>query len=128
MARGSILTLLYRVTGTLFWMLTSVITARALTESDLGSYAASIVIIQAIGTVAASFASASGYFVSKEGRAPAEVASTDLILSALVGGALLLICLAGALAYQGDERAVIVLVGLALPPIIARTALGGVAL
>ena len=128
MLRGSVVTLLYRITGTGFGLLATVITARALTKSDLGTYVALIVVVQAIGTVAASFASASGYFVSKQGRPEAEVAANGLVLSMLVGLSLLVFCLAAAALYHGDARGAVVLVGLALPPIIARTALGGVSL
>jgi O-antigen/teichoic acid export membrane protein len=126
--RGSIITLLYRLTGTTFWMLTSVITARALNVADLGIYVSTIVLVQAIGTVAASFASATGYFVSKGGRPEGEVASNGLLLSLMTGGAL---CLAGVLAawlYHGDGRGILLLAGIALLPIIARNGLGGVAL
>jgi len=109
-------------------MLTSVITGRALNLADLGVYVSTVIVIQAIGTVAASFASATGYFVSKGGRAEAEVAANSLILSFVVGGVLLVGSVGTLLAYHGDGRGVVLLAGIALPPLIARYALGGVAL
>ena len=126
--RGSIVTLLYRVTGTIFGMLVSVITARALNVSDLGVYYSTIVVVQAMGAVAASFASSTGFFVSKRGRPAGEVASNSLILSLMLGGTLFLVSLVIVFFYRGDQQAAILLAGFALLPIIARTALGGVSL
>ncbi len=128
MLRGSIVTLLYRVTGTIFGMFVSVITARALNVSDLGVYYSTIVVVQAMGAVAASFASSTGFFVSKRGRPAGEVASNSLILSLMLGGTLLVIALVLAFFYRGEQHSAILLAGFALLPIIARTALGGVSL
>lgn len=125
-ARGSLLALVYRATGMVFWLLLSVIVARALSLHELGIYVSTVVLIQSVGAVVASFASASGYFVTRKQRPPAEVASNGLLLAVGVASVLFLGCLAGWLLYDGDRRNLVMLAGLAGFPIIARHGLGGV--
>ncbi len=126
LARGSLLALLYRVTGMVFWVALGVITARTLSISDLGVYVFTIVLIQSVGAVVASFASASGYFVTNKHRPPSEVASNALLLALVVGGVVFSVCLVIWLAYRGENRTLFLLSGLALLPIVGRHALGGV--
>lgn len=124
--RGSVLTLLYRVGGTGFALLTSIVAARALNVSDLGTYVTITVSVQAIGSVAASVGSATGFFVSRGERPAAEVAANGLVLSCILGLVLFVVPL-GALPFiDGNRQVIVVLAALALFPIIARNALGGV--
>ena len=126
LARGSLLALLYRVAGMVFWVLIGVITARTLSTSDLGVYVSTVVVIQSVGAIVASFAAASGYFVTKRARPAAEVASNALALAVIVGGAAFALGLAGWLVYHGDHRTLVLLSGFSLFPIVGRHALGGV--
>lgn len=142
-ALSTVLVFLYRVLGMVFLVLVSVITARVLTIEDRGVFQAAIVTISAIGSLVASFAAATGYYVSNQRRDPAEVAANATVLSTVLGGTAFLGCLAAwALldpALLGDtgvsllerasrERHIILLIGISLFPMVARHALGGVAL
>ncbi|MBI5949005.1 MAG: polysaccharide biosynthesis C-terminal domain-containing protein [Chloroflexi bacterium] len=126
LARGSLLALVYRATGMAFWVALGIITARALSLSDLGVYVSTVVVIQSVGAVVASFASASGYFVTRRHRPPGEVASNALLLALLMGGGVFVLGLMGWVVYQGEYRSLLLLSGLALLPIVGRHALGGV--
>ena len=126
LARGSLFAGIYRVSGMFFWMLLGILTARYLTVDDRGVYVTSVAIVGAVASVAASFASASGYFVTKGGRPAAEVAANGMVLALVSGGALLGICLVLWAVWPWADGHVPLLVGLALFPIIARNALGGV--
>jgi O-antigen/teichoic acid export membrane protein len=125
-AAGSFFALFYRVLGMFFWMLLGVITARALSVEDRGAYVATVVVVQSVASVAASFGSASGYFVSNKRRDAAEVAANGALLSAILGGLLLVVCLAAVPFLEGQNERIAVLMGLAMFPIVARSALGGV--
>lgn len=143
-ALGTVLVFLYRVLGMFFLVLVSVITARALSVEDRGVFQATIVTISAIGSLVASFAAATGYYVSHQRREPAEVAANATILSAALGLAVLILCgSAWAVLKPGllpgiedvslldrasRERHIILLIGISLFPMVARHALGGVAL
>ncbi|MGI8927363.1 MAG: polysaccharide biosynthesis C-terminal domain-containing protein [Tepidiformaceae bacterium] len=126
LARGSLLALVYRLSGMCFWVLIGIVTARTLSVSELGVYVSTVILVQAVGSIAASFASASGFFVTNRHRPPAEVSGNGMVLAVLAGGFLFVACLAGWLLYHGDHREVALLAGIALFPIIARHALGGV--
>ncbi len=107
-------------------MLIGVITARALSVGDLGIYVSAVVVTQSVGSVAASFASASGYFVSKQHRPAAEVAANGALLSAVAGLGLLAVALLAWTVYGEGAARWLPFIGVALFPIIARNALGGV--
>jgi O-antigen/teichoic acid export membrane protein len=125
-ATGSLLSLIYRVVGIASLAALTILTARVLPASDFGVYSSAIVAIGAVGTIAASFSGSAGYYVSNQARPAAEVASNTALLSLGIGGALLIIALAVALFTTGDTRTAALLGGFAIPPIVARTALGGV--
>lgn len=143
-AIGTVLAFLYRFLGMIFLALVSVITARELSVEDRGVFVAAVVIISAIGSLVASFSSATGYFVSNKNRPPGEVAFNATILSLLMGLVVFAVCFAlwvllrpGLLPFADDirfferasnERQIILLIGFSLFPMVARHALGGVSL
>src|SRR5665647_1956154 len=94
LARTSLWALLYRMAGMACWMVVGVITARALTLDDRGSYSTAVAAIASLGGIGASFAASSGYFVSNQKHPAAEVASNTLILSLGLSAALLVLSLA----------------------------------
>jgi len=125
-AAGSFLSLVYRVVGIGALAVLTIVTARALSLEDLGVLTTSLVAISAVASIAASFAGSAGYFVSNQKRPAPEVAASATIVSFAAG----LLILIGALVtwafYHGEHRDVLPLVGVAVFPIIARTAIGGV--
>jgi O-antigen/teichoic acid export membrane protein len=84
-AFGTLQALVFRVLGTFFLMLVGVVTARALSVEDLGIFVTTTVVIAIAGSLAASFSSAAGYFVSNRGVPAALVASNSLVLSLAIG-------------------------------------------
>ena len=125
-ATGSLLSLVYRVAGIASLAALTIITARALPVDELGIYTSAIVAIGAIGTVAASFSGSAGYFVSKRGREAAEVASSVTLLGLALSAILAAAAVAVAVVGGGDTATAAIVAGLAIPPIIVRTSLGGV--
>ncbi len=125
-ATGSLVSLAYRIAGIVSLAALTIITARALPVDELGIYTSSIVAIGAIGTIAGSFSGSAGYFVSNRGRAAPEVASNVTLLGLAMGGLILAAALVVAVLANGDVRTAAVIAGLAMPPLIVRTALGGV--
>ena len=125
-AIGSFVSLVYRVGGIASLAALTILTARVLSEAEFGIYSSAIVAIGAAGTVAASFSGSAGYYVSNRQRAPAEVASNAALLSVGIGLAFVLGAVAVALVTTGDVREGAILAALAVPPIVVRTALGGV--
>ena len=123
LVRGSAQTLVYRVSGTLLWMTASILVARALPVHDLGVYIATIVIAQAAGSIAASFASATGYFVSRQGRPASELMVHGLLISVAAGLPMLFISIG---AWAVDGRILVLLIGVSFLPIIARSSIGGI--
>jgi O-antigen/teichoic acid export membrane protein len=125
-ATGTLVMLFYRLSGSFCWALAGIITARALSVEERGAYVAAVVIVAAVGHVAGRFTSSSGYFITNRKQPPEEVAANELVL-ALAGG---LVLLAGALAVaataSGDDRLLIVLVGLGLAPAMTKSVMGGV--
>jgi O-antigen/teichoic acid export membrane protein len=125
-AAGSFLSLVYRVVGIGALAVLTVVIARALPLDDLGVLTTSLVAISAVASIAGSFAGSAGYFVSNQKRPAPEVAANATLVSLGAG----LIIMVGALAawglYEGEHRQILPLVGIAVFPIIARTALGGV--
>lgn len=125
-ALGSLLSLVYRVLGIASMALLTVIAARALPVDEFGRFSALIVGVGAAGSVAASYASSAGYFVSNRGRPAAEVASNTMLMSVVGGLVIGAIALGTLVFYDGEHRTLILLLGLAMLPVIARSALGGV--
>jgi O-antigen/teichoic acid export membrane protein len=126
LARTSVAALLYRLIGMSFWLLVGIVTARALTLSDRGTYTSAVIVIGSVGTIGSSFAAASGYFVSNRRRAAAEVLCNEVVLSLGIGVAALATSVAIAAFFHGESRAVVMLVGVALLVEVARNAIGGV--
>ena len=126
LARTSLWALLYRMAGMACWMVVGVITARALTLDDRGSYSTAVAAIASLGGVGASFAASSGYFVSNQRRPAAEVASNTLILSFGLSAVLLALSLVIAAVTHGETRFLAILAGLAMLPEIARNGIAGV--
>lgn len=128
LARSSLMVLIYRASGIVFWVIAGVITARALSVADRGVYSSAVVIIAATGGVGANFAASAGYFISNQKRPVGEVLINGLLLSFALG----LLLLAGALvvagALEGDTRTIAMIVGVGLVPEVARNAIGGVVL
>ena len=126
LARTSVAALLYRLIGMSFWLLVGIVTARALSLSDRGTYTSAVIVIGSVGTIGSSFAAASGYFVSNRRRAAAEVLCNEVVLSLGIGVAALVGSLAVAAFLHGESRAIVMLVGVALLVEVARNAIGGV--
>ncbi len=125
-ALGTLQALAFRVLGTFFLMLVGVITARSLSVDDRGAFVNTTVVIAIAGSLAASFASAAGFFVSNKGIAAGKVASNSVIFSLAAGLAFLV---AGVLLDQllgGEKGRLALLVGASLFPLMARYAIGGV--
>jgi O-antigen/teichoic acid export membrane protein len=124
-ALGAARTLLYRVGGIVIWALIGVITARALSVEDRGTYASMVVLMFIVAAVSPGIAEAAGYFVSKRGYRPGEVMVAALLLAAGVS-----VVQFGALAAWGfvrwDDRTLIPIIGLGIFPQIARLALTSV--
>ncbi|HJP40150.1 MAG TPA: polysaccharide biosynthesis C-terminal domain-containing protein [Dehalococcoidia bacterium] len=104
-------------------MTASILVARALPVHDLGVYIATIVIAQAAGSIAASFASATGYFVSRQGRPASELMVHGLLISVAAGLPMLFISIG---AWAVDGRILVLLIGVSFLPIIARSSIGGI--
>ncbi|MBI2764447.1 MAG: oligosaccharide flippase family protein [Chloroflexi bacterium] len=125
-ALASIRAMAYRLSGMFAWALIGVLTARLLSVEDRGLYASTVAAIALAGVVGSSFVGACGYYVARHGHDPAEVAGAGGFAS-LASGAIILLISAGAFAfYDGGDRWVILLVGFAVFPTIARNALGAV--
>lgn len=126
LAFASIRAMAYRLSGMAAWAVIGVITARALSVSDRGMYAATVTAITAIGGVGSNFVSSCGYYVARRGRPPAEVAAAGSLIAVALG-VLALAMAVGAAAFLGeDNRTMILLGGLAILPSVGRTALGAV--
>jgi len=125
-AAGSFLSLVYRVGGIVSLAALTILTARVLSEAEFGIYASAIVAIGAAGTIAASFSGSAGYYVSNKQRPAAEVASNAALLSLGIGAAFVLVAAAVAVGASGNTREAALLAALAIPPIVVRTAIGGV--
>lgn len=125
-AAGSMLSLAYRVLGIASFTVMTMVMTRVMTKGDFGTFTALIVVAGAAGSIAGSYASSAGYFVSNRKRDAADVANNTLLMS-LVGG-VFFAAVAGVvlLFYDGEHRDVVFLLGAALFPTIARAALGGV--
>ena len=126
LARTSVAALVYRLIGMSFWLVAGVVTARALTLSDRGTYTSAVIVIGSVGAIGASFAAASGYFVSNKRRAAAEVMCNEVVLSLGMGLAMLVASIAIASFLHGESRSIVLLVGVALLVEVARNAIGGV--
>jgi O-antigen/teichoic acid export membrane protein len=126
LARTSVWALLYRNGALSFWVVIGVITARALSVDDRGSYSTSVTVIAGLGGIGASFAASSGYFVSNQKRAAAEVASNTMMLSAVVSVGLLVVSIVVASVLHGEARFLAMLVGLAMFPGVARSGIAGI--
>jgi len=127
-AAGSLLALANRVFGTAFLVIVGVITSRALSVEDRGIFIEATVFVGIVGSLAASFSAAAGYFVSNRGMAPAHVAANSLVLST-VAGVLGMVAFVGfALLSDGRTATIALLAGLSLFPMIAKNALSGVLL
>ncbi len=126
LARSSLLALIYRASGIIFWIVAGIITARALSVADRGVYSSAVVIIAATGGVGANFAASAGYFISNQKRPVGEVLINGLVLSFAIGVALLAGSLAVAALLGGDMRAIAIIVGIGLVPEVARNAIAGV--
>jgi len=125
-AFGTLQALAFRVLGTFFLMLVGVVTARALSVQDLGVFVTTTVVIAIAGSLAASFSSAAGYFVSNRGIPAAQVASNSLVLSLAIGLVALIAGFGLFLAIDGENGRLSLLVGITLFPLIARHAISGV--
>lgn len=125
-AFGTLQALAFRVLGTFFLMLVGVVTARALSVEDLGIFVTTTVIIAIAGSLAASFSSAAGYFVSNRGVPAALVASNSLVLSLAIGLVALLAGVALYFVIGGENGRLSLLIGVTLFPLIARYAISGV--
>ena len=125
-ARSSLLALIYRLGGMVFWLVAGVITARAMSVADRGVYSSAVVVIAATGGVGANFAASAGYFISNQKRPVAEVLLNGLILSVALGIFLLGGALVFALFAEGDTRTIAIVVGIGLLPEVARNAIAGI--
>ena len=124
-AAGSLVALLFRISGMFLWAVIGVLTARTLEVDDRGVYASAVVVASVVGGVA-SLGAASGYFVANRRLSPAEVASNGLFVSV----PLAIVLAAGVALYSPNvsqaDRDVIVLAALATAPILVRGTMGGV--
>jgi O-antigen/teichoic acid export membrane protein len=125
-ALGSLRSLIYRLMGMFFWALIGVITARALSVEGRGTYVSVVAIIGTVAGFTPSFTSAAAYYVSNKKRSEAEVASNGALLVLAAGVIQLAACVAGWAFYQGEGRALFLVVGVALFPGMARGAISGV--
>ncbi|MGH2634347.1 MAG: oligosaccharide flippase family protein [Tepidiformaceae bacterium] len=126
LARTSVAAFAYRLIGMSFWLVVGIVTARALTLSDRGTYTSAVIVIGSVGAIGSSFAAASGYFVSNKRHAAAEVMCNEVVLSLGMGLAMLIGSCIVAVFLQGESRAIVLLVGAALLVEVARNAIGGV--
>lgn len=124
-AAGSLVALLFRLSGMFLWGIIGVLTARLLTVEERGVYASAIILSSAIGGIS-SFASATGYFVANRKRLPAEVAANAALMAGPLG--VLLVTLGGivGLALGGGDGAVVILAAASMAPVVLRNTLIGV--
>lgn len=125
-AFGTLQALAFRILGTAFLALIAVITSRALSEEDRGVFFTTTVIIGIAGSLAASFSSAAGFFVTNRKIPAGHVAANSVLLSLAIGLLFLLGGIAWDAAFAGQTGTVGLLVGATLFPLIARYAIGGV--
>ncbi len=123
-ALGALRTLLYRVGGIVIWAVIGVITARALSVEDRGTYASMIALLFIVAALSPGIGDAAGYFVSRRGYRPGEILVAILLLSVVVS----VVQFAGLAAWgaaRWEDRTLIPLVGLGLFPQLARLSLSG---
>lgn len=125
-AAGSLAALAYRVLGIAALFALTVVLTRVMTEEDFGRYSIATVIVGAAGSIAASFATSAGYFVSNRGRDAGEMASNTMVLSVALGLLFAAVGAAALLFYDGRYETEVLLVAAAMFPIIGRAAIGGV--
>lgn len=115
-----------RVAAVLFLAAVSAVAARSLPVDEFGVFRTAATAVGVVASVGGSFAASLGYFVANQRRSEAEVASNGMLL---VAGAGLVALVAGLAvwAWSGWERSGLALmVGVAVFPIVARSAIGGV--
>ena len=115
---------MFRFTDIVLWGLIGILTARTLSVEERGVYSTAIILTSAVGGIS-SLASATGYFVSNQKRAPAEVGGNAY---AVVLPIALVIILSGfavaALDRSTDGRVVALAILSMAPGIIRGTSLG----
>lgn len=124
-AAGSLVALLFRLSGMLLWAVIGVMTARLLSVEERGVYASAIVLSSAIGGIS-SFAAATGFFVANRKRHPPEVASNAVLMALPVAATLVSIGLLAGLATGGSDGRVIALGALSMAPVVLRSTMTGV--
>lgn len=124
-AAGSLLALIFRVFTMALWAAIGVLTARTLSVDERGVYAQVIVVTSAVGGIS-SFSAATGYFVSRGGRASPEVAASGAFLGCLLGAFLLTASFVAYVVIGGSTGTLVLLGGLAILPAILRQTLQGV--
>lgn len=124
-AAGSLLALTFRVFTMALWAAIGVLTARTLSVDERGVYAQVIVVTSAVGGIS-SFSAATGYFVSRGGRASPEVAASGAFLGCLLGSLLLVGAIVAYVVIGGSTGTLVLLGGLAILPAILRQTLQGV--
>ncbi len=125
-AKGSLAAFAARVAAVLFLAAVSAAAARALPVDQFGVFRTAATAIGAAASIGGSFAASLGYFVANQRRPEGEVASNGMVLA---GGIGLLALVAGAAVWAWTpwgHRDLALLVGLAVFPIVGRSALGGV--
>ncbi|HEX6032042.1 MAG TPA: polysaccharide biosynthesis C-terminal domain-containing protein [Tepidiformaceae bacterium] len=124
-AIGTLKAFVYRVSGIVVWALLGIITARALSVEDRGTYASMVVLMFIVSALAPSIPASAGYFVSKKGRPAPEVMSASLLMA---GGISIVQCLIlGAWGFlRWDDKTLVPIIGLGVFPQVARLALSSV--
>jgi O-antigen/teichoic acid export membrane protein len=125
-ALGTLVMLLFRISGGFCWALAGVVTARTLSVGDRGTYVAAVLAIGALGHLAARLTAASGYLVANQKRPVPEVSANGIVMATVGGILMLLISLVVAVVVGGDDRVLIVLIGVGLAPSMLKGVLGGV--
>jgi O-antigen/teichoic acid export membrane protein len=123
-ALGALRTLLWRVGGIVIWALIGVISARALSVEDRGTYASMIALLFIVAALSPGIGDAAGYFVTKRGHRPGEILAAILLLSVVVS-IVQFAALAAWGAVRWEDRTLIPIVGLGLFPQLARLSLSG---
>jgi len=125
-AKGSLGAFAARVAAILFLAAGSAVAARVLPVDQFGIFRTAATAIGAAASIGGSFAASLGYFVANQRRPEGEVASNGMVLVALAGLTALAVGAALWAWLPWEHRSLALLVGLAVFPIVARSAMGGV--
>jgi O-antigen/teichoic acid export membrane protein len=108
------------------WGLVGIITARTLSVSDRGVYAASVLIAELGATVAGSVAAGCMQQIATGRGSTTTVLRSGLTLALLVGASLFVLTVAVSFSWPSGERLTVLLVGSLFLPGITRAVLAGV--